>query len=177
MKRLIIFLPFVLFIMISCQDKQAMAELDELKAQKELEQQNKALIEKCFEELNNKNFQIYDEYCDPQYRFYNPSINPNPLSLEDMKGYLESLFKAFTDLNWSIKEIFAEGDRVIVWNVFSYIHENEFQGIPATGNKVEGSSILIYKIQNGKILEEREEADMLGLMLQSGMELKLKETE
>lgn len=171
MKRLIVFLPFVLFIAFSCQDKQAMAELDELKAKAELEEQNKALIEKVIEELNNKNVQIIEEYFDPQYSFYSPSINPNPLSREDAKGFVESVFNSFPDLNYSIKEIFAEGDRVILWCVNSGTHENEFQGIPATGNRVEVSSILIYKIQNGKILEEREEADLLGLMYQMGMEL------
>ena len=177
MKKSFVILPLVLCLIISCQDKQATAELEELKAQKELEEQNKALLEKNYEELNNKNLQFIDELYDPQYSFYNPSINPNPTSLEDMKGILESVFKAFPDANWSIKEIFAEGDRVIVWDVFSGTHENEFRGIPATGNKVEGSSILIFKIENGKILEERQEANMLERMLQMGMERNLKETE
>ena len=172
MKKSLVFIPFLLCLLISCQDKQAMAELDELKAKAELEEQNKAFVEKAIEELNNKNIQVLlDEYCDPQYSFYSPSNTPNPLSREDMKGFLESLFIAFPDINWSIKEIFAEGDRVIVWNVVSGTHENEFQGIPASGNKVEVSSILIYKIQNGKTLEEREEADLLGLMNQMSMEL------
>ncbi len=48
-------------------------------------------------------------------------------------------------------------------------------GIPATGNKIEGSNIILMRIENGKIVEEREEADMLGLMMQLGMELKPKE--
>jgi predicted ester cyclase len=54
-------------------------------------------------------------------------------------------------------------------------HQGEFAGIPATGNKVEISGIMIGRIENGKIVEEREEMDMLGLFMQLGMELKPKE--
>jgi hypothetical protein len=37
------------------------------------------------------------------------------------------------------------------------------------------SSILIWTVKNGKIVEEREEYDALGLLMQIGMELKPKE--
>ncbi len=50
-------------------------------------------------------------------------------------------------------------------------------GIPATGNKYESSGILINRIENGKIVEAREELDQLGMMMQLGMELKPKEEE
>jgi len=65
MKKSFVILPLVFCLIISCQDKQATAELEELKAQKELEEQNKALLEKNFEELNNKNLQFIDELYDP----------------------------------------------------------------------------------------------------------------
>lgn len=48
-------------------------------------------------------------------------------------------------------------------------------GIGATGNKVENSGIMITRIENGKIVEDKEDWDMLGLMQQLGMELKPKE--
>jgi hypothetical protein len=36
---------------------------------------------------------------------------------------------------------------------------------------------MITRIENGKIIEDKEELDALGLMMQLGMELKPKETE
>jgi hypothetical protein len=36
---------------------------------------------------------------------------------------------------------------------------------------------MISRIENGKIVEDKEEADMLGMMMQLGMELKPKEGE
>jgi predicted ester cyclase len=48
-------------------------------------------------------------------------------------------------------------------------------GIPATGNRFEISGMNLCRFKNGKIIEEREELNMLGFMQQLGMELKPKE--
>ena len=66
--------------MISCQDKQALAELEDLKAKAKLESDNKAVIEKFIGGWNDKNLQVFDELCDPQVKLYLPSITPNPMS-------------------------------------------------------------------------------------------------
>jgi predicted ester cyclase len=47
-------------------------------------------------------------------------------------------------------------------------------GIPPTGNKVEVGGLNIWRIENGKIVEDWEDADMSGWMMQLGMELKPK---
>jgi predicted ester cyclase len=54
-------------------------------------------------------------------------------------------------------------------------HEGEFMGIPPTGIKLEMGGIGIARIETGKIVEEWEDYDMLGMMMQLGMELKPKE--
>lgn len=53
-------------------------------------------------------------------------------------------------------------------------HKGEFMGIPPTGKKIEYTAMVIVRFSEGKIVESREEADMLGLMQQLGMELKPK---
>ncbi len=74
-----------------------------------------------------------------------------------------------------IDKLFADGDTVIVWFIITGTHRGEWGGIAATGNKVEISHVEIYRIENGKIVEMRQEGDYLGLMQQLGMELKPKE--
>jgi predicted ester cyclase len=61
---------------------------------------------------------------------------------------------------------------VITRNIFRGTHKGTFGGIPPTGNRIELCSIIIARIKNGKIIEEREEYDVLGMMQQLGMELK-----
>jgi len=50
----------------------------------------------------------------------------------------------------------------------------ELEGVPPTGNKVTISALVIFRIKDGLIVEEIEEADMLGLYQRLGMELKPK---
>src|SRR4030042_2288947 len=114
MKKLFVLLPFILFAVISCHDKQLNAELNELKAKAELEKQNVALIEKYIEVWNTKNLQLINEIIDPQFKLHVPSINPTPMSSEQFKAWYETIYQAFPDVHYDIKEIFADGDRVCV---------------------------------------------------------------
>ena len=66
----------------------------------------------------------------------------------------------------------AEGDKVATRFTVTGTQQGEWMGIPASGNKFEVGGILIVRIENGKIVEQREDADLLGLMQQLGMELK-----
>jgi len=54
-------------------------------------------------------------------------------------------------------------------------HQGDLEGIPATGNEMELSSITILRFENGKVVEGWQETDTLGMMMQLGMELKPKE--
>lgn len=67
------------------------------------------------------------------------------------------------------------GDRVVLRFVVQGTHKAELEGIPPTGNKVEISALLIFRIKDGKVVEEVEEADLLGFYQQLGMELKPRE--
>ena len=152
-----------------------MAELEAMKAQAKVEEQNKELVRKTFEEWNKGNFEFLLEVYAPDYVYFSPSISSKPKSREESIEMGKMLRKAFPDISWSIEELIAEEDRVITRWVFRGTHEGEFMGIQAIGNKVEVSGIIISRIENGKVVEEREEFDALGLMMQLGMELKPKE--
>lgn len=126
---------------------------------KKLEEQNIALVEKFIGAWNTKDLLVIDELIDPQYKCYLPSDNPNPMSAEQFKGWYETIFQAFPDVHYDIKEIFADGNKVVVRWVFTGTHEDDFQGIPATGKRIEVSAIEIVQVQNGRIMEERAETD------------------
>ena len=87
------------------------------------------------------------------------------------------VFKAFPDFTPSYEEIIAKGDKVIVRKIVWCTQQGDFYGIPPTGNEIEIGEIAISRIENGKIAEVRIESDSLGMMMQLGLELKLKEAE
>jgi steroid delta-isomerase-like uncharacterized protein len=177
MKKRFLILPLVLVLCFvsGCQDKAAMAELEALKAQAEVEEQNKALIRNFLKEMDNKNFEIANEVYAPDVKFYYPSNSTEPMSFEQSITMAKSFYAAFPDFSHIIEELIAVGDKVILRAVDRGTHQGEFNGIPATGNTVEFSVIAIFYIKEGKVVEAREEYDMLGFMQQLGFELKPKE--
>jgi len=177
MKKILTILPLALILcfMVGCQDKEAMAELEEFRAQAAVEEQNKKVVNRFWEEFNKGNVEIYQELFSPDYAYYAPSNSPKPMSREEMMEFMKPFFEAFPDSVWSIEDIIAEGDKVVIRFVYRGTQEGEFLGVPVTGNKVEMGGIIIHRIENGRIIEDRDESDMLGFMTQLGMELKPKE--
>jgi steroid delta-isomerase-like uncharacterized protein len=154
-----------------------MAELEAMKAQAAIEEQNKEIVKRMYEAWEKGDLEAYKEVVSPEYVWYLPSISPEPKSREETIEFGKMLPIGFPDFSYSIEELIAVEDRVISLFIFRGTHEGEFQGIPATGNKIEFSGVMISRIENGKIVEDKEEADMLGMMMQLGMELKPKEGE
>jgi steroid delta-isomerase-like uncharacterized protein len=163
--------------MVGCQDKEAMAELEEFKAQKEVEEQNKELISNYLKEIDNKNFEILYEVYAPDAKMYLPSNSSEPMSVEQSIPSLKSFYDAFPDFSHSIEELIAVGDKVILRAIDRGTHQGELNGIPATGKSIEFSVIAIFYFEGGKIVEVREDVDFLGMYQQLGMELKPKEGE
>jgi len=106
----------------------------------------------------------------PDYAYYSPSSNPTPMSREDAVELMQTFHQAFPDVIWQIEDMVAEGDRLTTRFVGNGTHTGDFMGIPPTGNTIRVSGIVISRIEDGKIVEEWEELDMLGLMEQLGME-------
>jgi len=179
MKKLFMILPLALILcfVVGCQDKEAMAELEAMKAQAEVEEQNKEIVKGLFEELNKGNIEIWKELCAPEFAYYSPSTSPEPMSMDVTIECFQMGFEGFPDLNWKTHDLMAKGDKVIVRLTQTGTHEGEYRGIPATGNKTKIGGILIFQFKDGKCTETREEADSLGFMQQLGMELKPKEAE
>jgi steroid delta-isomerase-like uncharacterized protein len=161
--------------MFACQNKAENAELEKFRIQAKLEEQNTALVKRLIDELNRGNAEIVKELYAPDLKSYSPSGSTTPASQNEAFEETKVYFSAFPDLNQTIEELVASGDKVAVRFIARGTHKGDFQGIPATGNKMELSGIAILQIKDGKIIEERQEVDSLGFMMQLGMELKPKE--
>ncbi len=179
MKKLIKVVPLALFlcIMVSCQDKEAMAELEEIKVRAEVEEQNMALARSYVETFNKGNFEALKELLSPDYAVYNPSGYPEPTSREKLIESLKGAAEAFSEFTWNIEDMIAAGDKVICRIIARGTYKGGVPGLPKTEKKFEFSLITIMRIENGKVVEEWQEDDQLGLARQLGMELKPKEEE
>ncbi len=177
MKKLLMVMLLALFLcfLVSCQDKEAMAKLEGFKAQAEVEEQNIALVKHYIETFNKGNFEAFKELLSHDYAIYSPSGYPEPSSREKLIENYKGAAEAFSEFTWNIEDIIAAGDKVICRIIARATYKGGVPDIPVAEKKVEFSLITIMRIENGKVVEEWQEDDQLGLVRQLGMELKPKE--
>jgi len=177
MKKLFMILPLVLILcfMVGCQDKEAMAELEEFKAQAALEEQNKALYIRYNEAWDKGDVEALKEIFSPDNVWH--TISGQDISLEEMLESLKQRMQMFPDRTNSIEDTILEGDKVVTRYVFKGTHTGDTEDFPATGNKVEFEAIEIVRVENGKIVECWDVSDNLSAYQQLGFELKKKEEE
>jgi steroid delta-isomerase-like uncharacterized protein len=178
MKKLLFIIPlvFLLCFTFSCQDKEAMAELEAMKAQAEVEEQNKGIIKRSNEELwNAGNTDVADEIYAVDYVRHYPASPEDITSRDGLKQLVTMYHKVYPDFHSTLEDIFAEGDKVAARYTVRGTHKGELMGIPPTGNQVTMSAIIIHRFADGKIVEDWAEYDFGGQLQQLGMELKPKE--
>ena len=178
MKKLFMIIPLTLMLcfMVGCQDKEAMAELEAMKAQKEVEEQNKEVVKRYWNgKWNERRPEILDELMTPDVVYHGTSMEMH--GVEEYKQVYNMYRSALHDTQITIEELIAEGDKVMTRLTTRGVHKGELAGIPPTGNEFTGSQFTVFRLVNGKIAEEWEIFDELGMMMQLGMELKPKELE
>jgi steroid delta-isomerase-like uncharacterized protein len=110
--------------------------------------------------------EMFEEHFDPGCSFITPSMTL--AGRDSIRAYFAELLGAFSEPEFVVEEAFeGEGRLVKRWE-FRGAHTGMFSGIPATGNRVVYRGVTIARMEGGKIVEERDFADDLGLMQQLG---------
>ena len=130
---------------------------------------NKAVIRRFVEEVQNqRNWDVFDELNDPS--FVNHSSPPGiPNDRDGGKVFLSGFLNAFPDARFTIDDMIAEGDQVATKKTFTGTHQEEFFGIPATGNRVTLTFVDIMRVKDGRITEHWLSMDQLSFMQQLGV--------
>jgi predicted ester cyclase len=178
MKKLYVILPLALILcfMVGCQDKEAMAELEAMKAQVEVEEQNKAIVHQLYESIDKQDFDTFVKLSASDGVCHIPGV-PEAVPLEAVTQVIKSFYQAFPDSVHDIKAVIAEGDKVAIRFTQVSTHTGEYEGIPPTGNKIKVECHHMLRLVDGKIAEVWLVEDNLGMMMQLGLELKPKEGE
>lgn len=116
-------------------------------------EENKALVRSLFDAVNTKNVNAVDELMLTDY-VDNDAYPGQPQGREGYKQIFAYLLSAFPDSHLKIEDIVAEGDKVVVRSTWTGTHQGEFMGLAATGKQVSTTAINIYRIENGKLVEE-----------------------
>ena len=127
---------------------------------------NKALARRVIEDLFTKhNMALIDEFF-PDCVYRSPAVRE--LRGAAYRQFLAQVLAAFPDGRWTVEDQIAEGDKVVTRWSFTGIHRGDVMGIAPTGKQVTSSGVMIDRVVGGKITEEWEEYDALGMMQQLG---------
>ena len=132
-------------------------------------EQNKQLVLRWREEIwNKRNVNIIDELHAPDYVGHYSGI-PGPIRGHEALKQLFAAYLAAFEIQVTPEFLIAEGDKVVVRDTNRLKHTGAFQGIPPTGKEATVTSTDLYRIVDGKIVEQWFEADFTGMMHQLGL--------
>ena len=131
-------------------------------------EENKAKVRRIIEEVWNRgNLAVLDELIAPNCVFHDPrSTLQGP---EGIKRYVMMYRIAFPDVHFTIDDLIAEGERVVIRWTVTGTHKGELQGIAPTGKHLTVTGMAMSRFVKGKVVEDWINFDALGLLQQLGV--------
>ncbi|MGD9894224.1 MAG: ester cyclase [Dehalococcoidia bacterium] len=83
-----------------------------------------------------------------------------------VKQHIAMLRSAFPDLQVTIEDLIAEADRVVARLTMRGTHDGDFRGRTPTGRPVTWTGIVIYRLRDGRVVEQWSHFDTRALIEQ-----------
>ncbi|MCC6372596.1 MAG: ester cyclase [Bacteroidia bacterium] len=83
-------------------------------------------------------------------------------------GFMQDMKAAFSDLKMTFPNIVAEEDMVSIRFISTAVNTGSFMGAPANKKNLEVHGIFMRKVKDGKVMQEWQTTDLLGVMKQIG---------
>ncbi|MCW3109220.1 MAG: hypothetical protein JWQ09_3726 [Segetibacter sp.] len=130
-------------------------------------QENKRVVLRLFNEaMNNRNLSVINEVFDARsihHGFTYPVVGP-----DGFRELLDQFLNGFPDMNIEVEKAVAEDDFVATRGTWTGTHQGDFMGIGSTGKSVKVGYIDMWRMENGKCVENWVQMDIAGLMQQLG---------
>lgn len=127
-------------------------------------EENKELVRRYLNAFNNQDEDTISDFLAEDVVEY--SIHAEQHGPQEVIEYLQSHFEMFPDYSGSTEAMIAEDDTVVVRYTASGTHSGEYHDVEPTGQQVEWTGIVIYRIEDDQIAEVWLEEDRLGLLEQ-----------
>ena len=132
-------------------------------------EENKVTARRFYEELFNQgNLDAAEEIVTPDFVIHDPNIPEEPRGPEGLKRFVSMYRNVFPDLNFTIEDQIAEGEKVGTRWVAHGTHQGELMGIAPSGKPVTVRAFTLQRFSGGKIAEDWAHYDALGMMRQIG---------
>ncbi|MFL5963754.1 MAG: ester cyclase [Gaiellaceae bacterium] len=128
-----------------------------------VQKKNKALMLQMLEAFNKRDATVVPKLLDPKARSKSTFPgNPEMTKMPVQKRLVEEIMRtaggggtgpiAFPDGQYAVKELLADGDKVILIWEMTGTHQGEILGRPATGKKVTVSGYEVVQFAKGKMV-------------------------
>ncbi|WP_258297040.1 ester cyclase [Paenibacillus peoriae] len=129
---------------------------------------NKQQMHRFTEFINTASVKLAEELIAPDAIFYVPAREDAMKGPDGYLAIIQMMRTGFPDIQWTLKEMVAEGDKVAARFIMRGMHQGSFFGFPPTGKTIEVQAMNFYRFSGGQIVEEYGQPDMLGLLQQIG---------
>lgn len=129
---------------------------------------NMQVMRRFVEFINTASEKLAAELISSDAIFYVPGRSE---PLRGPGGYLASIGMmrgGFPDIQWTLEEMIAEGDKIAARFTMRGTHRGAFFGVAPTGKAIEVQAMNFYRLSGGQFVEERGQPDLLGLLQQIG---------
>lgn len=132
-----------------------------------MSEENRALVEHFVEEAFNRgNLEAAEEIYAPRFISHDTTTPEEQGTPDDVRQFVKTYRTAFPDGHTSVDGMVAEGDEVAYRWTFRGTHQGDLMGIAPTGERVEITGITINRLSGGKIEEQWNAFDELGMLQQ-----------
>lgn len=104
-------------------------------------------------------------------RFHDPVFPNLTAGAENIKNHIATCRRGFPDLKFTIDDMIAEGDEVVMHWTGRGTHSGSFLGMPPTNRKADVTGMSICRIANGKIVESWSHWNLMSMMEQLGVKM------
>ena len=108
-----------------------------------------------------------DELCDTGLVDHNPAPDKEP-TLAGFKQKVAGFKATFADLEEDLQDIIASGDTVATRWVLTGSQQQEFMGLPASGQPITVEGMNFYRLKDGRVTDIWTQFDGLAMMQQLG---------
>jgi steroid delta-isomerase-like uncharacterized protein len=130
---------------------------------------NKTIARNFLDGFNGKGLASVEEWVAPNFTNIDPGTPPLPAGPEGYRLLINGYRTAFPDLQMTVDDIVAEGDKVAVRWTARGNNTGPLMNMPASGKAATVTGISILTISGGKVAEQRSNWDTLGMLQQFGV--------
>lgn len=129
---------------------------------------NKAIALQFYEPFNTGDLTIIDRILATDWIEYPLSAPDQAPGREGFKPIIVGFRQTFPDVQFEIKDVIAEGDKVVVRSVIHGTQRGHFKQLSATCKPITIDATDIHRIKNDIIVETWHIEDRLGMLQQLG---------